>query len=520
VDGALGAATGRVSQTCPECGAECGARVFCPECDAFLGRRGAAPDGTSAIDFASVQRLLTAADPDPTPDTAMSGTVMADTATPDTVMPGTVMPGTVTPDPVPPLAAPSESAMPYAANRVSAPFEPVPSGEGDEPPDAAAHGRDLPPTNDPAGGGAPAGSVPDHLRASYGIQAVLAGPVAPAATAGPPPAVGVAQPPPARPAAVTVTADARPGPDLEPRHPTRREVPDQQVTAPAASGPDPEPFAPPRPGGACLTCQGPGPLDAVGQCATCQIHSRVNATVPLSRPTWHQAQGSPADSRASMLSAPFVPATGRYARKAARAAARSAALADTPATSEGGDGRRRPALPTEWLVLVAAVVAGFLIVGLVMALRGTQSAPVQVNASSWSSSSAAPGHPATLAGDGYSNTWWAPLSGHWQGSYLQADFGTPVDLADVLISNGASTTADGFASQARPSLVELTATDESGASTTRRVTLPDSPGTRTIALKAADVVSVRLTVLARSGPADGAVAVGEVQFFAARSASS
>ncbi|MFE4481224.1 MULTISPECIES: NADase-type glycan-binding domain-containing protein [Streptomycetaceae] len=180
----------------------------------------------------------------------------------------------------------------------------------------------------------------------------------------------------------------------------------------------------------------------------------------------------------------------------------------------GGSGnalRRTIAL----LALVAVVVAGVLLFpagqrvfqDVLDKVRGT--APIAPAATS--ASAAVEGHPATLADDGLSNTYWgAPEIG----DSVTFSFRGPFRLVDLIVHTGASPDPQQFQQQARPVVLTLEVTGKDGEVHTQQVPLNDQPGPQTVQTGISDVTQVKLTVREAAGTGAGrAIALAEVEFF-------
>jgi hypothetical protein len=132
-----------------------------------------------------------------------------------------------------------------------------------------------------------------------------------------------------------------------------------------------------------------------------------------------------------------------------------------------------------------------------------------------SSSSNAPRHPAGLAVDSKSNTYWAPRQpGPAVGEYLRFTFAEPVDLRDVDISGGRSAKADEFLTMARPAKLLMRLRTESGEVRVVDIALQDKAGPQRVGFKVDRVTAVRIEVVATKGVSAGRrVAIAEVEFF-------
>ena len=139
--------------------------------------------------------------------------------------------------------------------------------------------------------------------------------------------------------------------------------------------------------------------------------------------------------------------------------------------------------------------------------------PTQVRASS-----AAPGHRAGAAFDGFNNRYWAPAStGPGTGQYLEADFDKPVRLQKLLITPGISANEGEFLTQARPAKITITMVNSKGKETTKSISLHDQPGGQPFDVKASDLARVRLTTDASFGArATRRLAIAEIEFFGRR----
>jgi hypothetical protein len=122
-----------------------------------------------------------------------------------------------------------------------------------------------------------------------------------------------------------------------------------------------------------------------------------------------------------------------------------------------------------------------------------------------------PGHPATAAFDGFTNTYWlAPWTPSGAQPSVTIDLGKPTALAKVVITSGAS---GAFVAHDRPSIVVFAYSNEKSDT----VTLKDSKDPQEITLRnglAGKVVHIQiLQVYEAPGAKD--VAVTEFQFFGA-----
>ncbi|MER5280730.1 hypothetical protein ABT025_34045 [Streptomyces sp. NPDC002809] len=146
-------------------------------------------------------------------------------------------------------------------------------------------------------------------------------------------------------------------------------------------------------------------------------------------------------------------------------------------------------------------------------------APEAVVPSASRSSSAASGHPAAAAFDGFNNRYWAPReSGDGVDEYLECSFTQPVRLLKMVVFSGTSARKDEFLTQARPARITVVLTSKNGKESSRTVRLADQPGQQTFDVRGSDTVGVRLMVESAYGTGKGRrVAVAEVEFFGHRS---
>ncbi|MFC4909638.1 discoidin domain-containing protein [Actinomadura gamaensis] len=138
-----------------------------------------------------------------------------------------------------------------------------------------------------------------------------------------------------------------------------------------------------------------------------------------------------------------------------------------------------------------------------------------ITASSAKASHSDPVHGPQLAFDGLNDTFWGDgYGGNGAGQYLEASFGQPRDLLNVIITPGVSKQPDQYAKQARPQVIEAKLTSSDGRSVIRTLNLDDAPGPQKLRLRGRKVVTVRLTLKAAYG-AGPTVQVGitEVEFF-------
>ncbi|MFI9626664.1 NADase-type glycan-binding domain-containing protein [Streptomyces sp. NPDC052042] len=180
----------------------------------------------------------------------------------------------------------------------------------------------------------------------------------------------------------------------------------------------------------------------------------------------------------------------------------------------GGSGRA-----LRGTVLVLAVV-GVLCVGFLLLpagrylfedVRDKLGGTAEISPAKATASSQVPGHPASAAIDGVTNTYWgAPALG----SSLTCVFDKPFRLVGVMVHTGVSEEPQEFRQGARPTRVDLIVTTADGEVHEEEVTFTDKPRPKTIRTGISDVVSVRLVLRAMSGQGEGRpIAVREVEFF-------
>ncbi|MBQ6643432.1 MAG: hypothetical protein IJH84_20680, partial [Saccharopolyspora sp.] len=122
-----------------------------------------------------------------------------------------------------------------------------------------------------------------------------------------------------------------------------------------------------------------------------------------------------------------------------------------------------------------------------------------------------PGHPASNVVDGVTNNYWGSPA---PGATLDCSFDEPYRLLEIQVTPGPSIRGEIFGSQARPSKVEITATDAQHRTTTLEEPVDANPKEPAkIKTRLNDVVNVRIRVLEAANLTEGKhVAVGEIQF--------
>lgn len=177
----------------------------------------------------------------------------------------------------------------------------------------------------------------------------------------------------------------------------------------------------------------------------------------------------------------------------------------------GALGRRLVALALLTALVIAGVALYPLGERLVQDVLDKTSKPVPVAPAGAVAGAEAPGHPAAAAVDGVSNRYWgAPGPGAW----IEFAFDRPIRLLAVVVHTGPSARQEEFATQARPTSMELVATTSGGTVHTVPMPLADHPGPQQLDTAISDVVRVRLVVRTAAGLEGGKhVALGEVEFF-------
>lgn len=143
--------------------------------------------------------------------------------------------------------------------------------------------------------------------------------------------------------------------------------------------------------------------------------------------------------------------------------------------------------------------------------------PVRPTAAVASSEDAA--HPAALAIDGKSNTYWsvgvqAPAEG--SGQFMVVSFDKPITLSRIGFTIGAITKAENFLTQPRPAGVHVVLADAKGVQVgTKDVTLSDTPKFQAFRLSGRDVskIQIQITGVNRSPEGGHQASVAEVEFF-------
>lgn len=141
--------------------------------------------------------------------------------------------------------------------------------------------------------------------------------------------------------------------------------------------------------------------------------------------------------------------------------------------------------------------------------KASDAAPVRP--ASVTGSSAVPGHPAANLADVRTDVYWgAPGPEAW----ADFQFDKPFRLVGMLVHIGPSTKPDAFATQARPTRLDIIVTHANGRTRTVHVPLADQPAPPQIDIGASDVTRVRIVIRAATGLTEGKhIAMSLVEFF-------
>ncbi|SES32238.1 NADase-type glycan-binding domain-containing protein [Streptomyces qinglanensis] len=166
-------------------------------------------------------------------------------------------------------------------------------------------------------------------------------------------------------------------------------------------------------------------------------------------------------------------------------------------------------------VLLALAAGGFLLLpagrSAVEDIRDKLGKAEEIGPVKVSAGAQAPGHPASAATDGLTNTYWGARA---VGDSVSCRFAEPFRLVAVVVHIGASKTPAEFHAQARPVRADLVVTSQDGTRHTEELTFSDKPGQQTVHTGISDVVEVRLVVRAAAGAGEGRhIALGELEFF-------
>ncbi|GAA2389440.1 zinc ribbon domain-containing protein [Streptomyces coeruleofuscus] len=168
------------------------------------------------------------------------------------------------------------------------------------------------------------------------------------------------------------------------------------------------------------------------------------------------------------------------------------------------------------LAVVAALCAGGLLLlpagrALVEDTRDKLGKPKPVTPVGIEASVEIPRHPATNTTDGLNNRYWAAPA---PGASVTYTFRKPFRLVDLIITNGASASAEAYARQARALQLELEVTKQDGKRHHKQLSLSDKPGPQTIPTGISDAKTVRLVLRSPVGLTGGRhLALAEVEFF-------
>ncbi|MEU6394397.1 zinc ribbon domain-containing protein [Streptomyces sp. NPDC046939] len=185
-----------------------------------------------------------------------------------------------------------------------------------------------------------------------------------------------------------------------------------------------------------------------------------------------------------------------------------------PRRTRAGSGRLTRALVVLAVVL-ALCAGGFLLLPsgrhLIEDTRDKLGKAKAVTPSRVTATAQLAGHPARDSVDGLSNRYWA-VSG--PGASVTYTFGRPFRLVDLIITNGASKSAEKYAREARALRIDAEVTSGDGDVRHKEFSLSDKPGPQTIQMGISDVTTIRLTLNAPTGLARGRhIALAEVEFF-------
>ncbi|RMI45272.1 hypothetical protein EBO15_10100 [Actinomadura harenae] len=140
---------------------------------------------------------------------------------------------------------------------------------------------------------------------------------------------------------------------------------------------------------------------------------------------------------------------------------------------------------------------------------------VPVSVSDSKASHSDPSHGPRMAFDGLADTWWGDgYGGSGAGQFLEATFGQPTDLLNVIITPGVSKQPDQYARQGRPQIIAARITSSDGRILTRTLRLDDAAGPQKLPLRAHKVTRIRLTLEAAYGAGPNVqVGISEIEFF-------
>ncbi|MFE9722755.1 zinc ribbon domain-containing protein [Streptomyces sp. NPDC005794] len=166
-------------------------------------------------------------------------------------------------------------------------------------------------------------------------------------------------------------------------------------------------------------------------------------------------------------------------------------------------------------VVVALCAGGFLLLpagrNLFEDTRDKLGRPKAVTPARVTATAQLPGHPADDTTDGLSNRYWAVPG---SGASVTYTFGKPFRLVDLIITNGASKSAEKYAEEARALQMDMEVTVKGGHVHRKPIALSDKAGPQTVSVGISDVTAIRLTLSSPAGLARGRhIALAEVEFF-------
>jgi hypothetical protein len=145
---------------------------------------------------------------------------------------------------------------------------------------------------------------------------------------------------------------------------------------------------------------------------------------------------------------------------------------------------------------------------------------VGVHANRASATSEDPAHPATLAIDGKSNTFWAvnaKAASGGVGQSITISFDKPFTVSQLGFTIGAQDKPENFLSQPRPSTAHVTMSNASGAAVgSKSITLSDNPKFQTVSVSGKNVTKIQIQITGIYQATQGGghqVSLTEVEFF-------
>ncbi|MEW2546287.1 zinc ribbon domain-containing protein [Streptomyces sp. NPDC047002] len=182
--------------------------------------------------------------------------------------------------------------------------------------------------------------------------------------------------------------------------------------------------------------------------------------------------------------------------------------------ARAGSGRLVRALVILAVVLVLAAAAVLLLPagrGLFEDTRDKLGGAKAVSPSTVKATAQLPGHPADDTVDGLNNRYWGAPSA---GASITYTFAKPFRLVDLIITNGASASAQEYAAQGRALEIDAEVTTSGGHTEHQRLSLSDKPGSQPTQEGISDVTRIRLTLNGPVGLTRGRhLALAEVEFF-------